>query len=69
MAKVKTKVIYRNKEAEKRARAFDKKVHAEGEARKKDPIAHAYKESSKSPKKMFKESMSHLRSLMEKKKK
>lgn len=28
---------------------------------KKDPIAHAYKESSKSPNKMFKESMKKLK--------
>lgn len=35
---------------------------------KKDPIAHAHKESSKSPNKMYKESMAHLHSLMNKKK-
>lgn len=36
--------------------------------RKKDPIAHAHKESSKSPKSMYKESMKHLHSLLDKKK-
>ncbi len=35
---------------------------------KKDPIAEAHKESSKSPKKMFKESMAHLNKLSSKKK-
>ena len=37
------------------------------EAPKKDPISHAFKESSKSPKKMFKESMGKLKKLTEKK--
>jgi hypothetical protein len=34
--------------------------------KKKDPISHAHKESSKSPKSMFKSSMKHLNKLLDK---
>lgn len=52
---------------------YEKKGHkAENFLKKKtkkksDPIAHAHKESSKSPKKMFKESMEHLHKISNKK--
>lgn len=38
-----------------------KQADEDTKKQKKDPIAHAYKESSKSPKKMFKESMKKLK--------
>ena len=71
MAKVKTKIIYRNKELEKRISAKEKAdAKAYREKKKKanhsDPIAKAHKESSKSPKKMFKESMKHFNKLTKK---
>ena len=61
MEKVKSKTLYVNKELEKRVNAKDKAAAKAYKAKKKtDPIAHAHKESSKSPKSMFKESMNDL---------
>lgn len=58
---VKSKTLYVNKELEKRINAKDKAAAKAYKAKKKeDPIAKAHKESSRSPKKMFKESMKHL---------
>jgi hypothetical protein len=69
MEKVKTKTIYVNKELEKRMNAKDKAGAKAHKAKKKtDSITHIHKESSKSPKKMFKESMAHLHKLTNKKK-
>lgn len=65
---MKNKIIYRNKELEERIDAKDKaaaKVYRENSS--KDPIEKAYKESSKSPNKMFKESMKLLDKLSNKK--
>ncbi len=68
MTKVKTKTIYVNKELEKRMNAKDKAgAKAHKEKKKSDPIAHAHKESSKSPKSMFKESMRDLQKKSNKK--
>lgn len=67
--KVKNKTIYVNKELEKRVNAKDKAAaKAYKEKKKSDPIEKAHKEASKSPKKMFKESMAHLKKLTNKKK-
>lgn len=66
---VKSKTIYRNKELEKRMNAKDKAAaKAYKEKKKSDPIAKAHKESSKSPKSMFKESMKKFTKLVNKKK-
>ena len=68
MEKVKTKTLYVNKELEKRMNAKDKAGAKAHRAKKKhDPIAHAHKESSKSPKSMFKESMKDLHKKSKKK--
>jgi len=57
------------------AKYYEKKGHTPENFMKKkhkkksvDPIAHAHRESSKSPKKMFKESMEHLHKLSKKSK-
>lgn len=68
MEKVKTKTLYVNKELEKKVNAKDKAAAKKHKGNKKsDPIAKAHKEASKSPNKMFKESMSHLHKLSNKK--
>jgi hypothetical protein len=68
MEKVKTKTIYVNKELEKRINAKDKAAaKAHKSLKHNDPISHAGKEGSKSPKSMFKESMKELHRMSKKK--
>lgn len=62
---MKTKIIYRNKELEKRINAkdiADAKAFRERKERE-DPIAIAFKEANKSPQTMFKESMRQFNNL------
>ena len=64
MAKVKTKVIYRNKELEKKHNAIDKKKASEHKAH----VKHDKENTPKEAHGMFKKSMAHLNKLTEKKK-
>ena len=65
MSEVKKTMEALKKQAEKQLGMSWEKImeqaNKDTKKQKKDPIAHAYKEGSKSPKKMFKESMNKLK--------
>lgn len=66
MGKFKTKTIYVNEDLEKRINAKEKEsAKAFAEKKKSDPIEAAYRESNKSPKSMFRESMKHFTKLQQ----
>ncbi len=68
MHKIKTKTIYVNKELDKRINEKDKASVRAYKEQKEDPISRAFRESNKSPRKMFKQSMSDLQRLLTKNK-
>jgi len=62
---MKSRNVYINKEAQKRANDFDKRIQEAGEKKlMDDPIYRASKEANKSPRAMFRESMTKLHQLL-----